>query len=144
MKKYKVNIPEGYYVESTTTDAPPTSIQINLKPIKKQLAKTWEEYKVDTYHTRETKSVTIVMPPSNMNAFCALSQLVELRDHYNDGWEPDWTDDSSKYVIYVYRTSLSTTMVQYAGHVLSFKTVDLRDKFLSNFRDLIETAKCLL
>lgn len=35
------------------------------------------------------------------DAVVALLKLLFLRDYYNEGWQPDWTDDTWKYVILV-------------------------------------------
>ena len=152
MKKHKVEIPEGYepgtleYDTYLDNDGNKHYIaaRLTLIPTEKQLPKTWEEYKHTKRNILETEPFDIVIPQKYTHPFRALIRLIQLRDHFNDGWEPDWIDDSSKYVIYIYRTLLDIATVQYAGHILSFKTSELRDKFLSNFRDLIEKAKPLL
>ena len=149
MKKHKVKIPEGYEVGSTTTYSYTnindnkicTSVELHLKPIKKQLPKTWEEY----FESEDVQSRhDIIVTSRYSNELEALGQLVELRDHYNDGWEPNWTSDYDKFVIYIDRNSITKACITNGSHVLRFKNPDLRDKFLSNFRDLIETAKPLL
>ena len=99
MKKHKVEIPEGHEIESTTTESYTDNdgkkcyprVIIKLKPIKKQLPKTWEEYCEITDHGMWICTVTI---PNNTYhvQMEALYKLLKVRDHYNDGWEPDWTD----------------------------------------------------
>ena len=80
-------------------------------------------------------------------ACLALSKLCQLRDAYNG--EPladwcDWEDDNTKYCIYFYEEKICKTRNRGDRKVLSFKTAELRDKFLENFEDLILTAKPLL
>jgi len=78
-------------------------------------------------------------------AFLALMQLVQLRDCYNDGWTPNWKDN------YEYKFSIINrdenveifTSINVSAP-LAFKTAELRDQFLENFRDLIEIAKPLI
>ena len=77
-------------------------------------------------------------------AIIALCQLIQLRNCYNEGWEPDWTDNEFKYELYAARNEICKDEGRVYHHVLSFKTAELRDKFFNNFRDLIETAKILL
>ena len=77
-------------------------------------------------------------------ACLALSQLCQLRDKYNDGWKPDWTKYSRKFTIFIYGDEANKGDVNGAKSVLAFKTKELRDKFLDNFKDLIEIAKPLL
>lgn len=77
-------------------------------------------------------------------AMLALCQLLYLRDIYNDGWEPNWKNDSRKHIISVVGYELGRCYLTSGQRILSFKTGKLRDKFLENFRDLIEIAKPLL
>jgi hypothetical protein len=77
-------------------------------------------------------------------AMLALSQLLLLRDYYNDGWEPDWTKYEDKYVIYFYDDEMRRCKFQYCNMPLAFKSEKLRDEFLENFKELIEQAKPLL
>ena len=80
-------------------------------------------------------------------ACLALSQLCQLRDAYNG--EPladwcDWDDDNTKYCIEICDNRISTDYYSTYKKVLAFKTEELRDKFVKNFIELIETAKPLL
>ena len=78
-------------------------------------------------------------------AHLALMQLHQLRDCYRQGWVPDWEDDniikycivleSNRYVIY---RNLVTC------NFLSFQTMELAEKFLNNFKYLIEIAGDLI
>ena len=78
-------------------------------------------------------------------AHLALMQLHQLRDCYRQGWKPDWEDDdiikycivleSNRYVIY---KNLCTC------NFLSFQSLELAEKFLENFKYLIETAEDLI
>lgn len=142
-KKHKVKIPQGYKVESTMTNAPPTSITINLKPIKKELPKTWVEYCRIAQHYSGFFNVTTT-DSCYHSQMESLYRLLKLRDHYNDGWEPDWTDNCSKYAIWIDDNDQSRAITIHTSSVLAFKTEALRDEFLSNFQELIKTAKPLL
>lgn len=84
--------------------------------------------------------------PKKENVFCfeALKKLVILRDYYNEGWQPDWQDDEWKYYIENYRGKLDTDRIHSTSVVLSFKTKEIRDKFLEDQRELLEIAKPLL
>ena len=80
-------------------------------------------------------------------ACLALSQLCQLRDAYNGEPLADWCDcedDNTKYCIYFYEEKIWKLQNRRDRNVLSFKTAELRDKFLENFEDLILTAKPLL
>ena len=153
-KELKINVPEGYEIDKENS----TFECIRFKPIeKKKLPKTWEEFcktheltcnefyinnnseLMNTMGTfRDHISDTNMLPnKETAEAMLALCQLIQLRDRYNGGWKPDWADDCQpKYTIYIYSNCIN--------RILAFKTGELRNQFLENFRDLIETAKPLL
>ena len=74
-------------------------------------------------------------------AHLALSKLEQLRDCYRDGWEPDWSDDEKKFIIYYFKNEIEKRNSFNVPRFLSFQTMELRDKFLDNFKDLIKIAK---
>ena len=69
---------------------------------------------------------------------------MNLMDEYRQGWEPNWKDDSDKYVIKFQKAAIKCDVFIYYSHILSFQSADIRDKFLENFRELIEQAKELI
>lgn len=73
----------------------------------------------------------------------ALIKLKRLRDTYNNG-EIDFTKTSFKYCIVIKRDEIVTFQTMTIKYFLSFKTKELRDEFLNNFRDLIIEAKMWL
>lgn len=78
------------------------------------------------------------------NALEAFRKLIILRDYYNEGWQPDWEDDEWKYFIEYYRGKLDVERTCGNGRVLTFKSKEIRDKFLEEQRELLEIAKLLL
>ena len=122
------------------------------------LPKTWEELgNLDGYYIHSNSDVYQVAYSSaasiNKNVFptrelaeaaLALAQLLQLRDRYNGDWVADWSDGHWKYVIEIYRGKIDTDVYHGRQKVMHFKTAELRDKFLENFRDLLEIAKPLL
>ena len=78
------------------------------------------------------------------NAVVALLKLLFLRDYYNEGWQPNWKDNFCKYTIECYESELYTDDSYNFDKVMSFKTEELRDKFLEEQIELLEIAKPLL
>lgn len=74
----------------------------------------------------------------------ALCQLIQLRDCYNEDWHPDWADNNIKYVIQCNVDVIAKNIKYGEQSVLAFKTREIRDEFLENFRNLIEVAKPLI
>ncbi len=148
-KKYKVEIPEGYEVDNLRSSVRIEESCINekvitiiCKPIKKELPKTWDEF-YSLGHNKSKGQIEVSGPKHN--EFTALWKLVILRDHYNDGWKPNYKQSSqNKYYIGCEQDEIGIGELSYTSRILAFKSSELRCEFLSNFRELIETAKSLL
>ena len=74
----------------------------------------------------------------------ALRKLIILRDYYNEGWQPDWNDNATKYSIEVEVGEIVGRNHHCNARIMSFKTNDVRNKFLEDQRELLEIAKPLL
>ena len=134
--------------------------------LKDNLPKTWEdfckthqvvktEYCIDNFsdivsnapiHIRRERSHRNLLPSkASAEAHLALMQLERLRDCYRDGWKPDWDDlDTTKYVIHNCMNEFAKGCTFGWSRFLSFQSEELRDKFLANFKDLIEVSKELI
>ena len=78
-------------------------------------------------------------------AFEALAKLIWLVDYYNDGWKPDWkNDDENKYVILTENDEIKCERNYSFKRILSFKSSEIRNKFLEEQRELLKIAKPLL
>lgn len=166
-KEIKINVPDGYELDKENS----TFECIKFKPIVNKLPKTWEEYcethsrrKGEAWYDEEDAQIQIVDDTSccinsrrsatcdvnlfpnrkYVEAMLALCKLIQLRDCYNNGWVPDWTNCENKYVIYIVSNIIVTNTQCYTKYVLNFKSAKLCIEFLNNFRDLIEIAKPLL
>jgi hypothetical protein len=154
-KEFKIQVPEGYEIDRENS----TFENIIFRKAERKLSKRWEdlpfvegwfidakcriietgrlntqEYNKNTFPTKE-----------EAEACLALAQLCQLRDIYNEGWKPNWKDyNETKYCIEFCQGRIETIDRVNCHKILTFKTEDLRDKFLENFKDLIETAKPLL
>ena len=76
-------------------------------------------------------------------AIRALCQLLQLRDYYNDGWKPDWDEPSVKWCVHFCRNEIVRCTANNFKHLFYFKSEELRDTFLENFRDLLEKVEPL-
>ncbi len=70
--------------------------------------------------------------------------MIQLRDCYRQGWVPDWKDDEDKYIIEYGEDNLYLGIYKHNNTFLSFQSKEIRDKFLKNFKDIIEIAKDLI
>ena len=78
------------------------------------------------------------------DAVVALLKLLFLRDYYNEGWQPDWNDNATKYSIEVEVGEIVGRNHHCNARIMSFKTNDVRNKFLEEQKELLEIAKPLL
>ena len=153
-KEFKIQAPEGYEIDKEKS----TFENIVFKKID-DLPKSWEELefidgffvsslsdiaKIGNNTTNDENNKNVFPTKEEAEACLALAQLCQLRDRYNDGWKPDWNDVNEKYIIYFHADKIIRGDTCRAQSVLHFKAKKLRDKFLENFRGLIETAKPLL
>ena len=89
-----------------------------------------------------------------LSSLAALRKLIICRDAYwkiaeeemglGKSWEPDWTKDIEKYVIYPYQYLYSIDKENYRNTILAFPTKEMRDAFYENFKELINECKSLL
>lgn len=79
-------------------------------------------------------------------AFEALRKLIILRDFYNEGWQPDWDDDTVKHIIETCCNDefvIEPSSTNYP-RVLSFKSKKIRNRFFEEQKELLEIARPLL
>lgn len=152
----EIDVPDGYkavYNKDTQ----------KIEIVKIGLPKTWEEfcgdnpikkneYFIDEYGEityaaekhRATNLKNILPNKETAEAFLALMQLIRLRDCYRQGWKPDWKNNENKFVIEIIDGEITTYWDNRRSRILSFQSIEVRDKFMKNFRELIEKAKELI
>jgi len=101
---------------------------------KKELPKYWSDLGIETPDWVDSA-------PSKYAYLWCLEQYMKA---YNGDWVADWTDGNSKWCIYQYKSKVKVNAWSSTNQFLAFKSRDLAEQFLENFRDLIETAKPLL
>ena len=147
-------IPENFKIDRIEGD------KIFLKR-KECFPKTWEEcvemlknceyidgssniheliFEIDDVNFRDKNT----LPLDYGEPVLALMQLLVCREVYRQGWKPDLTTSEPKYIITVINGKIDTSKNHTYSRILSFQSEEIRDKFLENFRDLIEEAKELI
>lgn len=153
--KIEIELPEGYEKDEEKS----TSTTIVFKKIENKLPMTWEELKIvngfyitkgsdieqatgcDTYSGNRN----IFPSQEEVEACLALSQLLQLRDRWNEGWKPDWKNQNQvKCCLRYFGEVLGSENFNSTRKVLTFKNLELAEKFMETFKSLIETAKPLL
>jgi len=102
-----------------------------------KLPESWEEYcrnkGMTTYANDHCVAIDFVRKQE------AERKLYLLMKAYKGDWVADWGDDTErKYVIERRNNRIDNNFYFNAYNFLAFPNAELRDKFLNNFRDLIE------
>ena len=63
---------------------------------------------------------------------------------FGKAWEPDFSDDSPKYNIFKYENEITLSDNNWSNRILVFPTIEMRNAFHENFKELIEQCKELL
>ncbi len=160
-KKYKVKIPKGYILVNETKTIIDGFMTITLglesipteKPIKKELPKSWEEleqkagYYIEinsniahSYGSQSVKNKNIWPTKELAEADLALSQLIQLRERYNE------SNEIPNYFCSIYKDEVDDVVFEEncSRGPLKFFSKDIGLKFWDTFTDLLETAKPLL
>ena len=138
--------------------------KVVFEDIAPKLPETWEEFcelypikegecYIDDYSViSETNGLRAITADQNVlpsreaaKAYLALMRLHQLRDCYRQGWVPDWNNGmTNKYCIIFIKDEYTVYMYTNSRRFLSFQSMELAEKFLKNFRDLIEQAGDLI
>ena len=70
-------------------------------------------------------------------AYAQLTQLMALPE-YNWNWVPDWSDEDIKSIIRRCGNAIDVDYYSNTHHPISFKSAEIRDKFLENNLDLLK------
>lgn len=141
----KIVLPDGWEIDKVEGN------EIILKESEKELPKTWEgciAILVDNNRLDERTiagdSPRLYVPKNLSKPFRALSKLLVCREVYRQGWKPNWDESKAKYVIGCEYNNIYKDKMYNLQSLLSFQSEEIRDKFLENFRNLIEEAKELI
>ena len=84
--------------------------------------------------------------PKKENVFCfeALRKLVILRDYYNEGWVYLGNSHSAYIIHTAVENELECSYANGVNKVMAFKTIEIRNRFFEEQKELLEIAKPLL
>lgn len=151
-KTIKITPPEGYEVDKEKS----TFNEIVFKKLEPNLPMSWEELKEvkgcfiyqNNVHSVIDKAIdrnrNVFPTKEEAKAILAMAQLCQLRDAWNGEWRANWEDDTPKYCIVSYKNILEKEHIYNTSTSMAFQTIELRDKFMETFKDLLEEAKPFL
>ena len=159
-KKLKINIPKGYEIDKEKS----TFEEIVFKKVEdpfSKLPKTWEEYYKQTKNSPsyywndccKTSVMTSVFTgfynefstEERVKQYVALGRLIQLRDY----WVGDWKNNSNNFVNVIYNLNgeiknMGLSHKQSLNFPLTFPTIEMAQKFVECFKDLIKEARPLI
>lgn len=146
--EYYYNL-DGSYVLNSKPTLSTKPYEVEFKGFEQKVSvPTYDSVRVDSLVNGGYVSILngIELPDERTaKAFEALAKLIWLRDYYNDGWKPDWSNrNQRKYTIEDYLGEIWYDEYTSAKKILSFRTDKIRDKFLEEQKELLEIAKPLL
>lgn len=163
-KERKITAPDGCEIEKV--ELVDGVAVVTFREKERQLPKSWEEFCRMNSETKfgescimtdssirtpgftsqrfVDKDKNLLPDRATAEAVLSLCQLIQLRDCYNGDWVPDWENGyENKYCIDFYVGNICACTKCVSPLLLYFKTEELRDEFLRNFRELIEKLKPL-
>lgn len=164
-KERKITAPEGCEIKKV--EIVDGIAVVTFKEKERKLPKTWEEFcemvpiyagecyigensdiadRDENVSSRWLDGDRNLLPDrATAEAVLALCQLIQLRNCYNGDWVPDFEDaDMKKYSIEFYKGKITVSSYYSSScSPLYFKSEELCEKFLLNFRPLIEKLKPL-
>ncbi len=153
LKKRGFTVPEGYHFSDGSgniIDA--TEIRLVKNP--PYYPKTYEECCDVLNIPNDERYIDIDVPLDYNKLLFVLTRLLICRDAYwkiagewlelDKPWEPDFSDDSPKYNIFKYENEITLSDNNWSNRILVFPTLEMRNAFYDNFKDLIEQCKKLL
>lgn len=165
-KEIKIAAPEGCEIEKV--ELVDGVAVVTFKEKERELPKSWEEFckmfpvtekeyyvtsaseVVNSLKRERTNTRSYIVDANNLpdrataEAVLALCQLIQLQNVYNGDWVPDWDGGGHNYVIEFDGGDIELyDRDTVSSSPLYFKTEDLRDEFLRNFRPLIEKLRPL-
>ena len=165
-KERKITAPEGCEIEKVEIVDGAAVVTFREKEWK--LPKSWEEFcemfpdytgeyfikpnnidkigqvmDISKWGKRTDRNAELLPDRATAEAVLALCQLIQLRNAYNGDWVPDWTDEERKYTIDFDEYEIWCGDCVNTPEILYFRSKELRDEFMLNFRLLIEKLKPL-
>lgn len=124
-------------------------LMVLLDELKKEepKKKTWGDLGIDELCFNYSGYTCIDIPETlfkNFKKYIALQKLIDLRDDVNGYWKPNFFDDYTKSAITNHLNKLVLTRTLGSNHVMVFENDELAEQFLSDHKELLETAKELL
>ena len=146
-------LPDGYHFTDEHGNVIDTT-KILIKKNSPTYPKTYDECCDVLKIPNDERYIDIDIPVGYNKLLSAFTELLICRDAYwkiagehmglGEPWKPDFSDDSPKYNIFSYENEITLSDNNWSNMILAFPTLEMRNAFHENFKDLIEYCKELL
>lgn len=146
-------LPDGYHFVDENENVI-VAKKIRLVKNTPYYPKTYEECCDVLNIPNDERYIEIDVPLDYNKSLFALTRLLICREAYwkiagewlelDKPWEPDYSDDSPKYIIFSYENEITLSDNNWSSRILVFPTIEMRNEFYENFKHLIEQCKKLL
>lgn len=146
-------LPDGFHLvdeNGKTIDASKIKLVKNAPIYPKTYAECCDVLNIPN----DERYIYIDVPLDYNKLLYAFTELLICRDAYwkiageelglGKPWEPDFSDDSPKYNIFKYENEITLSDNNWSNRILVFPTIEMRNAFCENFKELIEQCKKLL
>lgn len=101
---------------------------------------------ISSYGESELHSTLVTVPYEMIEAINAYAQLITAR---NSWWKvlnysPSWNGYDKNYFVAVYNNEIVGNESSSSNHAFAFPSKEIRDAFMENFKEELETAKKLI
>jgi hypothetical protein len=143
------------WFKSTDNELKELAVQTYPEVAKKELPKSFNELAlISGYYLNTNSEISeceaeapllnedhnIFATQNQAKSALAMAKLSQVMTVYNDGWVADWSDKNQcKFCIGFVGGSIEVSFIHLTKHFLTFKTKELAEEFLTNFKEDIET-----
>lgn len=92
----------------------------------------------------DSKDINSMSSSKLAHQILQLIELIELRDAWNQGWKPDFSNSKQKFQIMCFDNYIDKRNTFSVSRILTFKSSKIRSDFLDTFRSKIELVKELI
>lgn len=122
MEEIKINIPDGYKIDTESSDLDKGIIAFKKKEL------TYNKIRMEL--VSESKLAGSYIPTNKYSKVEAIVKLIKTAYYLNEGWEPNWDDETeSKYDFFIDHKKININRVRIHAHCICyFKSRELAEK----------------
>ena len=152
INEIKINVPEGMeaYLEGNIIKFKPIEKKFTYENIAKELFDNKDVWRIENFDiTKYNKTgcwnyLTNCISEKQAKKLLAINQLMNVAKYLNDGWQPDWNKQESKYYLQKDNNTIIISCVRYnCSDSAYFKSIELAEQAIEILgKETIKLALC--